>query len=91
MEPDVRRKLAHRLFLTEAIKQEGLEPSDEEIQKQMEIYRQAFSEGKIEKSKEVKSFEEVLHNLAANDVLARLIVQRVVQIGRGLTTALPKS
>jgi FKBP-type peptidyl-prolyl cis-trans isomerase (trigger factor) len=91
MEPDVHRKLNRRLFLAEMVKTEDLQPPEEEIDLQLQVYRQAFKEGGSSKSQTKESFENTLRNLAANDVLARLIVRRVVDIGRGLAPELSKS
>lgn len=84
MESDVRRKLARRLFLSRMVQQENLEPSDADIEQQLDVYRKAFRDGEQAASKNSASFDDALRNLSINDILARLIVQRVVQIGRGL-------
>lgn len=87
MEPDVRRKLARRLFLSELIQAEKLEPAEADIEKQLQIYRNALQEGDSPKSGQSNSMEATLRNLSLNDVLARMIVERVVQIGRGLSSS----
>jgi trigger factor len=84
MEPDVRKKLARRLFLSEMVQLEKLEPSHEEVEEQLVVYRRAFREEGAATKANNASFEDALRNLSINDVLARLIVRRVVQIGRGL-------
>jgi trigger factor len=84
MEPDVRKKLARRLFLSEMVQQEKLEPSHDEVEEQVAVYRRAFREEGTAPKGSNASFDDALRNLSINDVLARLIVRRVVQIGRGL-------
>jgi len=91
LEPEARRKLIRRLLLTELVKREVLEPSPEEIEAQMKVYQSLMSDDRSAKSKKKDSVEETLRQLAANDVLTRLIVKRVVQIGRGTTPAQPES
>jgi trigger factor len=91
LEPEARRKLIRRLLLTELVKQEGLEPAPEEIDAQVKVYQSVLSDSRSGKSKKKGSVEETLHQLATNDVLARLIVKRVVQIGRGTAPDLPPS
>ncbi len=90
LEPDARRKLIRRLLLTELVKKEKLEPSEEAINKQVEVYQSVFAES-TGKNKNKQSMEETLRQLAANDVMSRLIVQRVVEIGKGAAPALPES
>jgi trigger factor len=90
LEPDARRKLIRRLLLTEMVKKEKLEPSPEEIHEQMAIYQSVFAES-AGKKKNPKSMEETLRHLAANDVMSRLIVKRVVEIGKGAAPALVES
>jgi FKBP-type peptidyl-prolyl cis-trans isomerase (trigger factor) len=89
LEPDARRKLIRRLLLTEMVKKESLEPTQEEIDEQMKVYQSVFAENRTGKSKD--SMEETFRRLAANDVLSRLIVKRVVQIGRGTAPEQPES
>jgi trigger factor len=91
LDPEARRKLIRRLLLTELVKREGLEPSPEEIEAQMKVYQSLMSDNRSAKSKKKDSVEETLRQLAANDVLTRLIVKRVVQIGRGTAPAQPES
>jgi trigger factor len=91
IEPDAQRKLIRRLLLTELVNREKLEPAQEEIDAQLKVYQSVVSESQSGKSKTKKSVEETLRQLAANDVLTRLIVQRVVEIGRGTAPALPES
>jgi len=90
LEPDARRKLIRRLLLTELVKKEKLEPSEEAINRQVEVYQSVFAES-TGKNKNKQSMEETLRQLAANDVMSRLIVQRVVEIGKGAAPALPES
>jgi trigger factor len=91
IEPDAQRKLIRRLLLTELVNREKLEPAQEEIDAQLKVYQSVVSESRSGKSKTKNSVEETLRQLAANDVLTRLIVQRVVDIGRGTAPALPES
>jgi trigger factor len=90
LEPDARRKLIRRLLLTELVKKEKLEPSAEAIHEQVEVYQSVFAES-TGKNRNKQSMEETLRQLAANDVMSRLIVQRVVEIGKGAAPALPES
>jgi trigger factor len=90
-EPEARRKLIRRLLLTELVKREGLEPSPEAIEAQMKVYQSLMSDDRSAKSKKKDSVEETLRQLAANDVLTRLIVKRVAEIGKGTAPALPAS
>jgi trigger factor len=90
LEPDARRKLIRRLLLTEMVKKEKLVPSEEEINEQVEVYQSVFAES-AGKTKNKKSMDETLHQLAANDVMSRLIVRRVVEIGKGAAPALAES
>jgi trigger factor len=87
MEPAVRRKLSRRLFLGEMVRQEGLEPAEADVEQQLQVYRSVLQEGEVPISGKPDSMEATLRNLSMNDVLARLIVQRVVQIGQGLSPA----
>jgi trigger factor len=91
LEPDARRKLIRRLLLTELVKQENLEPSPEEIEEQVGVYESVFAESRPKTPKNKASVEATLRQLATNDVLSRLIVKRVVEIGRGSAPAQPKS
>ncbi len=91
LEPDARRKLVRRLLLTEVVKQEGLEPRKEEIDAQMEVYESVFADSGAVKSRNRESMEATLRQLATNDVLSRMIVKRVVEIGRGTAPAQPGS
>jgi len=91
LEPDARRKLIRRLLLTELVKQENLEPSKAEIEEQVEVYQSVFADNAAGKQKNKESMEETLRQLAANDVLSRLIVKRVVQIGKGTAPEQPAS
>jgi trigger factor len=88
IEPEVRQKITRRLFLSEFVEQEKLEPSHDEVEQQLAVYRKAFQEGP-EKPRNAASVDDVLRNLSMNDVLARMIVQRVVQIGRGDSAEAP--
>jgi trigger factor len=90
LEPDARRKLIRRLLLTEVVKKEKLVPSEEAINEQVEVYQSVFAESGG-RSKNRKSMEDTLHQLAANDVMSRLIVQRVVEIGKGAAPALAEA
>jgi trigger factor len=91
LEPDAQRKLIRRLLLTELVKRENLEPSAEEIDAQMRVYQSVISDSPKSKARKKDSVEETLRQLAANDVLTRLIVKRVVAIGRGTAPDLPPS
>jgi hypothetical protein len=42
-----------------------------------------FGDDRTAKSKNKKAIEDTLRQLATNDVLSRMIVKRVVEIGRG--------
>jgi trigger factor len=89
LEPDARRKLIRRLLLSELVKREKLEPSKEQVDEQAKVYQSMFAEnGKTAKNK--ASVEETLRRLAENDVLSRLIVERVAAIGKGTAPALPE-
>jgi len=90
LEPDARRKLIRRLLLTELVKKEKLEPSEPEINEQVEVYQSVFAES-AGRNKNRKSMEETLRHLATNDVMSRLIVRRVVEIGKGAAPALAES
>jgi trigger factor len=90
LEPDARRKLIRRLLLTELVKKEKLEPSPEAIDEQVKVYQSVFAENSG-KSKNKASMEETLRQLATNDVMSRLIVERVVQIGKGTAPEQPAS
>jgi trigger factor len=90
LEPDARRKLVRRLLLAELVKKEALEPSPEEVDKQLAVYRSVFAE-QSGKSKKNASMEKTLRQMAVNDVLTRLIVRRLVEIGKGSAPALPES
>jgi FKBP-type peptidyl-prolyl cis-trans isomerase (trigger factor) len=83
LEPDARRKLVRRLLLTELVKQENLSASEKEVDTQMARYRSMFGDNRTAKSKNKKAIEDTLRQLATNDVLSRMIVKRVVEIGRG--------
>jgi trigger factor len=83
LEPDARRKLTRRLLLTELVKKEKLEPSPAEIDEQTAVYQSVFAESRPGKVKNKESVEATLRQLATNDVLSRMIVNRVVAIGRG--------
>jgi len=83
LEPDARRKLVRRLLLTEMVKEENLEPAKEAIDEQAQVYESVFAESGAAKTKNKESMEATLRQLAANDVLSRMIVKRVVEIGRG--------
>jgi trigger factor len=89
LEPDARSKLVRRLLLGELVKKENLEPSNEEIEEQLKVY-QSVLEQNGGKSKNKKSVEETLRRLAANDVITRLIVRRLVEIGKGTAPDLPE-
>jgi trigger factor len=91
LEPDARRKLTRRLLLTEMVKLEHLEPSPEEIAEQIEVYQSVFAENQPAKIKNKESMEATLRQLATNDVLSRMIVKRVVEIGKGAAPALAES
>jgi len=91
MEPDAQHKLIRRLLLTELVKREKLEPAEDEIDAQVKVYQSVVAESRSGNSKTKNSIEETLRQLAANDVLTRLIVKRVVAIGRGTAPALPES
>ncbi len=91
IEPEAQRKLIRRLLLTELVKREKLEPAQEEIDAQLKVYQSVVSEGKSGNAKTKNSIEDTLRQLAANDVLTRLIVKRVTEIGRGTAPALPES
>jgi trigger factor len=88
LEPEARRKLIRRLLLTELVKHEGLEPSAQEIDKQVAVYQSVLDNSKAKKK---ESMEKTLRQLASNDVLSRLIVQRLMQIGRGTAPEPPAS
>jgi trigger factor len=88
LEPDARRKLIRRLLLSEMVKLEKLEASPAEIDAQAEVYQSVFAERATSKNK--ASMEQTLRQLAANDVMTRLIVKRVVAIGKGAAPELPK-
>ena len=90
LEPDARRKLVRRLLLSEVVKKEALEPSPEEINEQVEVYHSMFAE-QTGKTKNKASVEETLRQLAVNDVLSRLIVRRLVEIGKGEAPVPPES
>jgi trigger factor len=90
LEPDARRKLIRRLLLAEVVKKEALEPSKEAVDEQVKVYQSVFAQSSG-KSKNKASMEETLRQLAANDVLSRLIVERVVQIGKGAAPEQPAS
>jgi trigger factor len=83
LEPDARRKLVRRLLLTELVKHESLTVSEKEVDAQMARYRSMFGDDRTAKSKNKKAIEDTLRQLATNDVLSRMIVKRVVEIGRG--------
>jgi trigger factor len=88
LEPDARRKLVRRLLLSELVKKEKLEPSKEEIEEQLKVYQSVFAQNGG-KTKNKESVEETLRQLAANDVMSRLIVKRVVEIGKGTAPEQP--
>ncbi len=90
LEPDARRKLIRRLLLGELVKKENLEPSKEDVDEQLKIYQSVFAQNSG-KSKNKATVEETLRQLASNDVMTRLIVQRVVQIGKGAAPEQPTS
>ena len=90
LEPDARKKLIRRLLLTEIVKKEKLEPSKEAIEEQLGVYQSVFAQSSG-KAKNKASMEETLRQLAANDAMSRLIVQRVVEIGKGAAPELPAS
>jgi trigger factor len=83
VEPEAKHKLIRRLLLTEFVKRESLEPSAEEIEAQVKVYQSVLSDNPSGKSKKKDSVEETLRQLAANDVLTRLIVKRMTLIGKG--------
>jgi trigger factor len=87
LEPDARRKLIRRLLLTELVKQETLEPSPADIDEQMTVYESVFAESNPGKNRKKESVEATLRQLATNDVISRMIVRRVVEIGRGQAPA----
>lgn len=91
LEPDAQHKLIRRLLLSELVKRESLEPAPEEIDAQVKVYQSVISDNPSGKSKKKDSVEETLRQLAANDVLTRLIVKRLVQIGRGTAPELAPS
>jgi trigger factor len=83
LDPEARRKLARQLFLSEFVKQEGLEPVPADIEAQLQVYRSLYPESRKGSSAKRESVEGTLRQLATNDVLTRLLVKRVVQIGKG--------
>jgi trigger factor len=89
LEPEARHKLIRRLLVTELVKREKLEPTAEEIDAQVKVYQSVLSDNPSGKSRKKVSVEETLRQLAANDVLTRLIVKRVTEIGRGTAPELP--
>jgi len=91
LEPDAQHKLIRRLLLSELVKRESLEPAPEEIDAQVKVYQSVISDNPSGKSRKKDSVEETLRQLAANDVLTRLIVKRLVQIGRGSAPELAPS
>jgi len=91
IEPDAQRKLIRRLLLTELVKREKLEPAQEEIDAQLKVYQSVVSESQSGNAKTKNSVEDTLRQLSANDVLTRLIVKRVTEIGRGIAPAIPES
>jgi trigger factor len=86
LEPDAQHKLIRRLLLSELVKRESLEPAAEEIDAQVKVYQSVISDNPSGKSKKKVSVEDTLRQLAANDVLTRL-----VQIGRGTAPELAAS
>jgi len=87
LEPDARRKLIRRLLLTELVKHENLEPAPADVDEQMSVYQSMFAEDRTGKARNKENMEATLRHLATNDVLSRMIVRRVVEIGRGTAPA----
>jgi trigger factor len=82
LEPDARRKLVRRLLLGELVKREKLEAAPAEIDQQAEMYQSVFAQRGGSTGNKA-SMEQTLRQLAANDVMSRLIVRRIVEIGKG--------
>ncbi|MBN1440108.1 MAG: trigger factor [Anaerolineales bacterium] len=90
LEPNARRKLIRRLLLTELVKREKLEPSDAAVEAKLKMYQSLYAQSPG-KTKNNPSVEDTFRRLASNDVMSRLIVQRVVAIGKGSAPELPES
>jgi trigger factor len=88
LEPDARRKLIRRLMLSELVKLEKLEPAPADVDRQAEMYQSVVAQsGGSARNK--ASMEQTLRQLAVNDVISRLIVRRVVEIGKGAAPEIP--
>jgi trigger factor len=87
MEEAVCQRMVRNLFLAEFIKQEKLEVSDEEVEKEYQEYLQKRESTPTRKTKRTEQADQALRRTIGNGLLSQHIMERLAAIGQGIAPA----
>jgi trigger factor len=83
MEEPVCQRMVRNLFLVEFIKQEKLEVSEEDVEKEYQEYIKGRADSPSRKTKRTEKADHALRHNIGNSLLSKKIMERLAAIGQG--------